>query len=113
MLTWMEAHPLPFCCTTNLIEQIDPAALRRFVFKVKLDYLDRPRVALAFERFFGRPAPAEALTLSALTPSDFVTVGKKAAFLGQSEDTSALVDLLAAECRAKPGRPLPIGFLAG
>ena len=27
MLTWMESHPLPFICTTNLIEQLDPASL--------------------------------------------------------------------------------------
>ena len=110
MLTWMEAHPLPFCCTTNLLERIDPAALRRFVFKVKLDYLDRPRVALAFARFFGRAAPTEALALATLTPSDFVTVKQKAAFLGLEQDIGAVVELLAAECRAKPGRPQPIGF---
>ncbi|MEM7226534.1 MAG: ATP-binding protein [Pseudomonadota bacterium] len=110
MLTWMEAHPLPFCCTTNLIEQIDPAALRRFLFKVKLDYLDRPRVARAFERFFGHPAPAQALALTALTPSDFVTVKRKAAFLDFEADDATLVELLAAECRGKPNRPQPIGF---
>ncbi len=34
MLTWMESHNYPFACTTNLIENIDRAALRRFVFKI-------------------------------------------------------------------------------
>ena len=34
MLTWMESHPLPFACTTNFGEHLDPATLRRFVFKV-------------------------------------------------------------------------------
>ena len=38
MLTWMESHPLPFACTTNFGEHLDPATLRRFVFKVTLDY---------------------------------------------------------------------------
>ena len=32
MLTWMESHPLPFACTTNFGEHLDPATLRRFVF---------------------------------------------------------------------------------
>ena len=65
---------------------------------------------LAFERFFGRAAPPEALALAALTPSDFTVVRKKAELLGLLDDTSALVDLLAAESSAKPGRPRPIGF---
>ncbi|MDE3277521.1 MAG: AAA family ATPase, partial [Spirochaetota bacterium] len=30
MLTWMESHPYPFICTTNLMESLDPASLRRF-----------------------------------------------------------------------------------
>ena len=39
MLTWMESHPLPFACTTNFGKHLDPATLRRFVFKIALDYL--------------------------------------------------------------------------
>ena len=39
MLTWMESHPLPFACTTNFAEHLDTATLRRFVFKVRLDYV--------------------------------------------------------------------------
>ena len=39
MLTWMESHPLPFACTTNFNERLDPATLRRFDFKIALDYL--------------------------------------------------------------------------
>ncbi len=39
MLTWMESHPFPFACTTNFGERLDPATLRRFTFKIVLDYL--------------------------------------------------------------------------
>ena len=39
MLTWMESHRFPFACTTNFVEKLDPATLRRFTFKVKLGYL--------------------------------------------------------------------------
>ena len=39
MLTAMEHHPLPFICTTNLMEQFDEAAFRRFTFKIRLDFL--------------------------------------------------------------------------
>ena len=48
MLTWMESHPLPFACTTNFGEHLDVATLRRFVFKVRLDYLAPPQVEEAF-----------------------------------------------------------------
>ncbi|MDO5566486.1 MAG: ATP-binding protein, partial [Planctomycetia bacterium] len=30
MLTQMESHTLPFCCTTNLMDHLDQASLRRF-----------------------------------------------------------------------------------
>ena len=52
MLTWMENHPLPFACTTNFAEHLDRATLRRFVFKVALDYLTPEQVDAAFQSFF-------------------------------------------------------------
>ena len=111
MLTWMEAHPLPFVCTTNLMDRLDAASLRRFTFKVKFDYLTAEQVALAFESFFGRPVPAAARALANLTPGDFATVKKKAAVLGQENDPTALAAMLAAESAAKPDQPKPLGFL--
>ena len=48
MLTWMESHPLPFACTTNFGDRLDPATLRRFVFKVTLDYLAPKQAEAAF-----------------------------------------------------------------
>ena len=56
MLTWMESHPLPFACTTNFGEHLDPATLRRFVFKVRLDYLAPAQVEEAFRTYFALPA---------------------------------------------------------
>jgi len=53
MLTWMESHPLPFACTTNFGENLDSAALRRFVFKVTLGYLKPESAASTFRAFFG------------------------------------------------------------
>ena len=41
MLTWMESHPLPFACTTNLMDRLDAASLRRFTFKIQMGYLTR------------------------------------------------------------------------
>lgn len=39
MLTWMEFHEYPFVCTTNLLDTLDEASLRRFTFKIKFDFM--------------------------------------------------------------------------
>ena len=110
MLTWMESHPLPFACTTNFAEHLDPATLRRFVFKVRLDYLAPELVEAAFQTYFALPPPAGVTELAALTPGDFAVVHRKAGLLGKLGDPEALADMLRAECDAKPDRPRPIGF---
>lgn len=112
MLTWMESHPLPFVCATNLMERLDPASLRRFVFKVRFDWLDAPRLVRAFEYFFGHAAPHSLDTLERLAPGDFALVARKARVLGVLDDAGALVRMLAAEADAKPGATKPIGFAA-
>jgi SpoVK/Ycf46/Vps4 family AAA+-type ATPase len=111
MLTWMESHPLPFVCTTNLVESLDLASARRFTFKVRFDYLRTYQAESAFSNFFEKDAPAELGNLKTLTPSDFATVRRKASLLGQMGDASLLVKLLEEECRAKPDAPRPIGFM--
>ena len=112
MLTWMESHPLPFACTTNFGQHLDAATLRRFVFKVALDYLSREQAGAAFRIYFGLTPPAEIATLTALTPGDFAVVQRKAALLGRLEEPEALAAMLSAECAAKPDRPRPVGFRA-
>ena len=111
MLTWMESHPLPFACTTNFGQHLDPATLRRFVFKVTLDYLTPAQVALAFRDSFGLAPPDDVVDLTALTPGDFAVVRRKAGLLGRLAEPGALAAMLRAECEAKPHRPKAIGFL--
>ena len=113
MLTWMESHPLPFACTTNFGDHLDPATLRRFVFKVALDYLDQRQVRLAFRAFFDLDATDDVRQLSNLTPGDFEVVRRKADILGCLRDPKALARLLREECDAKPERRRPIGFRGG
>ena len=112
MLTWMENHPLPFACTTNLVDRLDPATLRRFVFKIALDYLTPEQAATAFRRYFGLAAPALLASLATLTPGDFAVVRRKAEVLGQLEDPQALIAMLRAECDAKREGTRGIGFRA-
>ena len=71
MLTWMESHPLPFACTTNFGENLDPATLRRFTFKIALDYLTPDQSQAAFRTYFALEAPPEVGDLTTLTPGRF------------------------------------------
>ena len=110
MLTWMESHPLPFACTTNFGKRLDRAALRRFVFKVKLGYLAPDQVGAAFRGYFGLTPPAEAAALDVLTPGDFAVVRRKAEVLDCLREPETLAAMLRAECDAKPDRPRAIGL---
>jgi len=101
MLTWMEAHPLPFACTSNLKEGIDQAAMRRFTFKVMYDYMKLPQVKRAFRTFFDVEAPARVRELDVLTPGDFAVVKKKLKFMGNDISPDELVGFLEKECEAK------------
>ena len=110
MLTWMESHPLPFACTTNFDQHLDPATLRRFDFKLALDYLSPEQAMSAFRTFFGLEPPEELRALNALTPGDFAVVRRRATIMERLSDAGSLVKMLQAECEAKPDRPRRIGF---
>lgn len=110
MLTWMENHPLPFACTTNYGEHLDPATLRRFDFKLRLDYLAPGQVVAAFRMFFELEAPPEVQALSCLTPGDFAVVRRRAEVLRRLGDAKSIAAMLREECGAKPDRSKPIGF---
>ena len=110
MLTWMESHPLPFACTTNFGEHLDPATLRRFVFKAALGYLKPEQAERAFRGYFALTPPDGLASLDGLTPGDFAVVRRKAELLGEADDPDTLLAMLRGECEAKPGRPRPIGF---
>ena len=110
MLAWMESHPAPFACTTNFGVRLDPATLRRFVFKVTLDHLAPEQARAAFRGYFGSEPPAGVAALTALTPGDFAVVRRKAEVLGCLEEPEALAAMLRAECDAKPDSPRAIGF---
>lgn len=119
MLTQMEAFEGVFIATTNRMERLDPAALRRFDLKLTFDYLQPPQawqLLCRYARALGLPPPEAALSLAldglkVLTPGDFATVARQARFR-PIRDASALVEALAAECAAKPvGARRPIGFI--
>ena len=110
MLTQMESHPLPFVCTTNLMDDLDQASLRRFTFKVKYDFLTRKQVEEAFQHFFGVTPAASLGGLTNLSPGDFAVVARKARICGV-DDPKELVTMLRMEQDVKKVRK-SMGFAA-
>jgi SpoVK/Ycf46/Vps4 family AAA+-type ATPase len=111
MLTWMESHPLPFACTTNLADRLDRASLRRFLVKVRFDWLTVEQARQAFRRFFGADAPAALDALGTLTPADFALVRRRMA-VAERSSLEDLVRLLASEVYGRVGGRRPVGFAA-
>ncbi|HET9638574.1 MAG TPA: ATP-binding protein [Allosphingosinicella sp.] len=109
MLTWMDLHPLPFVAATNFARRLDPAALRRFVFKIELRALSAEAAARAFERFFGEPAPAGLARVGGLTPGDFALVKRQLRYRPEAK-ADGILALLEAEAKAKPEQVAKIGF---
>jgi SpoVK/Ycf46/Vps4 family AAA+-type ATPase len=110
MLTWMERHPLPFCCTTNFADRLDEAAMRRFLVKAQFGFLRPEQTALAFRQVFQLAPPAGLAALDRLTPADFDLVKRGAILQGTMQDPQALLDALRREQRAKADVSNPIGF---
>ena len=109
LLTWLDRHPLPVFAATNDQARLDPAALRRFTFKLALQPLSAASAARAFERFFGCAAPAGLARLSALTPGDFAVVARQLKVTGPLL-AGELIARLEAELAVKPGGMATIGF---
>jgi SpoVK/Ycf46/Vps4 family AAA+-type ATPase len=107
MLTWMERHPLPFVCTTNLPERLDNAVPRRFTLKLRFDTLDPARTTLAFRRILDAEPPGP--LPEGLTPGDFSIVRRKAELLAEKRPM-ILAGWLAEELAAKGSARAPIGY---
>ncbi|MGR3460943.1 MAG: AAA family ATPase [Roseovarius sp.] len=112
MLTWMESHPQPFACTTNMADRLDPAALRRFTFRAGFLPLTTEQRMEAFRRFFGATPPEGLQALDLLTPGDFSVVAKRARLLGTQTSDDLLAQLVR-EQDAKPDARPRVGFRSG
>ena len=110
MLIWMESHPFPFACTTNFGERLDPATLRRFTFKIALDYLSPEQTRTGFRTWFAMEPPVEVAGLATLTPGDFSVVRRKAEILGCLGEPGTLVEMLYEESKSKPEHTRKVGF---
>lgn len=91
LLTQMEDHPYPFIMTTNLKEKIDKASLRRFLFKIKYDYMTENNIVSGVKTYFGKEfglTKEQLKELKYITAGDFKTAKRKMDVLENSEYTN-------------------------
>ena len=118
MLTCMESFPGVFIASTNLMDGLDQAALRRFDLKVKFGYLRHEQAWELLCRHcaqLGLPPPLPTLQagmrkLDRLTPGDYAAVARQHRFRPLATP-AMLVSALQAECAVKEGTSRPIGFM--
>jgi SpoVK/Ycf46/Vps4 family AAA+-type ATPase len=110
MLQGMERYAGIFICTTNLMDRIDQAALRRFAFKIRfkpLTGVQRERMfvteALAGDASLLTPETAGRLAkLDQLCPGDFAAVKRQVEILATQLAPEEFLEQLEAEHRIKP-----------
>ena len=109
MLTQIERFEGLMVVSTNLIEVLDPAALRRFDLKLKFDYLTLPqRLDFAKQQaeILGLPLLSEEdlsqiESLNLLTPGDFAAVARRHQF-SPFQKVQDWLNALQGECEVKP-----------
>ena len=110
MLQGMERFAGVFICTTNLFDELDEAALRRFTFKIRFRALTAEQRVRMFvmEALSGE---AQALSdeqrerlaaLDQLAPGDFAAVKRQVDILGVAFDPDEFLSQLETEHRVKP-----------
>ena len=110
MLQGMERHNGIFICTTNLLDSIDQAALRRFTFKIKFMPLTSQQREAMFttEALAGDAAllTGELRTrlakLTQICPGDFAAVKRQTDILATTFTADEFMSQLEAEHRIKP-----------
>lgn len=110
-----------FVATTNLLERVDEAAMRRFDFVVRFDCLDEGGALLLLKdladaygiKLSSQNAQREMLQgMDMLTPGDFAAIYRRIRVLREPPDVGGLVDMLRDCLRYKKQPSQPIGFMA-
>lgn len=120
LLQQMESYKGVFICATNLMDDIDAAALRRFTFKIRFLPLDSHKRTSMFARFaIGDPVAhvrcdiAQRLAkLDQLAPGDFATIRRQESILNEHFDVSTWISELEREhALREPYAKQRLGFI--
>jgi SpoVK/Ycf46/Vps4 family AAA+-type ATPase len=107
-----------FIASTNLMDGLDRAALRRFDYKIRVDYLRPAQSQRMLERLLDdwtlprldEESAARLARMTRLTPGDFALVRRRHA-IAPFTDARAVLDALRQEVEMKKDESRPIGFM--
>jgi SpoVK/Ycf46/Vps4 family AAA+-type ATPase len=123
LLTSMERFQGVFVCTTNRLDQLDPAVLRRFDLKVGFAP-PRPNqrermvawlfgeMGLAWDEAQRQALGGMASRLSGLVPGDIATAARKLRLVSDRPRAQDVLLALEEECGYRNGHRRPIGFMS-
>jgi len=105
LLVQMENFDGLFSCSTNLMDDLDQASLRRFAIKVEFDCL-KPEQAINMlkQECITTPTTEDARAIAMLTnlaPGDFAAVKKRLSILGLDSTPAVMIKELQAEVEVK------------
>ena len=117
MLTQIESFPGILIASTNLMDQLDPASMRRFDIKLHFGYLlpdQASRLLVSYCQNLDLPRPTAedlklAATLDVSAPGDFAAVARQHRFQPFS-DAHGLLQAVIGESEMKANRSRRIGF---
>jgi SpoVK/Ycf46/Vps4 family AAA+-type ATPase len=119
-LQQMEVFPGVVACTTNLMDTLDQASLRRFTFKIPFQFLRPEQAKRLFRRTLddlgGQAAgqvgsvAAQVVRISNLTPGDFAAATRRLKSLREVPSAEQLLSELRTELRVKEATARRIGF---
>jgi hypothetical protein len=121
LLQRMESFDGVFIAATNFLQNLDPASIRRFTFKLAFDYLALDGKMQFFRKMFKteltREEADELDAIANLTPGDFRTVRQRQFYLGGPTTNAERLAALRQESDMKrhgglAGPAQPIGFRA-
>ena len=117
MLTQIESFPGILIASTNLVDQLDPASMRRFDIKLHFGYLlpnQVGRLLASYCKKLQLPAPTDkdlkiAETLETATPGDFAAAARQHRFQ-PFPSANELLAAIVEESEIKSSRTRKIGF---
>jgi len=122
MLTQMENYDGIFICSTNLVDNLDSASIRRFDFKIYFDYLELEQSWVLFQQVLKDSDCAididdawrnRLAKFTNLTPGDFATVVRQNRLRQKALDVRTLINGLSRESDFKAvDNSAGIGFTA-
>jgi transitional endoplasmic reticulum ATPase len=122
ILVQMENYKGIFFCSTNLMDNLDSASLRRFDLKIKFDYMTPEQTWQLFlqaAKEFGKPMADQNQNLikrrvdmlNNLTPGDFAVISRQSQFRDSKMTVHQLIEVLSKESFLKPdSKQKTIGF---